>query len=206
MTDRSVGIYAKDMSDPTDPVPAAGTGPRDTRSAILDAAILLIGRDGLRGFSASALAAEAGISKATLFHHFRKLDEVPLEAFDRLALGSVAALPPAETLPEALDAIAAGAFALVEGRRDFLAAWFGFMLRALHDPALADRVRASLSAAEAAYAAYLAPVAGARAPAMAGLVIGALDGLLLQALIHGDAAAVRARWDLLAGSLAREGS
>ena len=57
---------------------------RDTRAAIVDAAVAILGRDGAEGLSASALAREVGISKATLFHHFSSIDEIPLVAFERM--------------------------------------------------------------------------------------------------------------------------
>ena len=50
---------------------------RDTRSAIIDAAIIVLGRGGPDAFSAASLAREVGVSKATLFHHFPSIDEIP---------------------------------------------------------------------------------------------------------------------------------
>jgi AcrR family transcriptional regulator len=54
-----------------------------TRVSILDATIRILGRDGPERFSASALARETGASKATLFHHFRTIDEIPILAMER---------------------------------------------------------------------------------------------------------------------------
>ncbi len=53
-----------------------------TRKEILDAALKLLGRGGPDAFSAGALAREANVSKATIFHHFASVDDILLAAFD----------------------------------------------------------------------------------------------------------------------------
>jgi len=53
-----------------------------TRKEILDAALSLLGRGGLDAFSAGALAREASVSKATVFHHFSSVDDILLAACD----------------------------------------------------------------------------------------------------------------------------
>lgn len=60
--------------------------PRDTRAAIIEAAVSILGHEGPAGLTASALTRAVGISKATLFHHFRTIDEIPLVALEHLAL------------------------------------------------------------------------------------------------------------------------
>ena len=60
-----------------------------TRTAILEATLTLLGRAGPDAFSASALAKEAGVSKATLFHHFGSIEEIPLAAFEQFWLRSL---------------------------------------------------------------------------------------------------------------------
>jgi AcrR family transcriptional regulator len=53
-----------------------------TRKEILNAALTLLGRGGPDAFSAGALAREANVSKATVFHHFASVDEILLAAVD----------------------------------------------------------------------------------------------------------------------------
>ena len=53
-----------------------------TRVDILDSALALLGRGGADAFSAGALAREANVSKATIFHHFASVDEILLATFD----------------------------------------------------------------------------------------------------------------------------
>jgi len=47
-----------------------------TKEKILQAGITLLGIDGQQGLSASKVAKEAGVSKATIFHHFESMDEL----------------------------------------------------------------------------------------------------------------------------------
>ena len=54
----------------------------ETRHEILDEALTLLGRAGPDAFSAGALAREANVSKATIFHHFASVDDILLAAFD----------------------------------------------------------------------------------------------------------------------------
>ena len=66
-----------------DPRPAS----RDTRARIVAAGIRCIARDGVSGASISAIAAEAGVSKALLHYHFAHraelLGEMVLTLTDR---------------------------------------------------------------------------------------------------------------------------
>lgn len=47
-----------------------------TRTNILEAAVFIIAENGLKEVSTAKLAQVAGISKSTIFHHFRSSDEV----------------------------------------------------------------------------------------------------------------------------------
>jgi AcrR family transcriptional regulator len=51
-----------------------------SRQAILRAALATLGDKGLEGFTARNVAERAGVSTATVFHHFATLDELQLEA------------------------------------------------------------------------------------------------------------------------------
>jgi AcrR family transcriptional regulator len=53
-----------------------------TRKEILSAALTLLGSGGPDAVSAGALAREANVSKATIFHHFASVDGILLAAFD----------------------------------------------------------------------------------------------------------------------------
>jgi TetR/AcrR family transcriptional regulator, regulator of biofilm formation and stress response len=55
------------------------------RTAIIDATIRLIGRDGVDGVTHRAVAAEAGVSLSSTTYHFASRDEIITEALRRVA-------------------------------------------------------------------------------------------------------------------------
>ena len=108
-----------------------------TRSAILKAAILILGRDGPDRLSASTLAKESGVSKATLFHHFRTFEEIPMVAMEHFWMQSLA---PAAGIPKSLHAylmqLGRPALDLPRKRATFLKAHFVFLVKAMFEPRL----------------------------------------------------------------------
>jgi AcrR family transcriptional regulator len=57
---------------------------QERRKEIADAAIKIIGERGLREFTAAQLAREVGVTDATIFRHFKDMNEVKLAALDRI--------------------------------------------------------------------------------------------------------------------------
>lgn len=53
-----------------------------TRAALRDAAVRLVGREGLRAATARGIATEAGVNQALVFYHFDGVDGLLREAFD----------------------------------------------------------------------------------------------------------------------------
>jgi AcrR family transcriptional regulator len=54
----------------------------ERRSEVAEAALKIIARDGLRGFTTSALAQEVGIAEGTIFRHFGSKEEIVLAAIE----------------------------------------------------------------------------------------------------------------------------
>lgn len=54
-----------------------------TRDAILDAALTVVARDGLRASRMEDVASEAGVSRQSVYYHFRSRDEVVSALIDR---------------------------------------------------------------------------------------------------------------------------
>jgi AcrR family transcriptional regulator len=81
-----------------------------TRRGLLDGAARAFASDGVRGSTMQAVAAAAGVSKATLYNHFRTKDEVARELLrvelDRLT-ELAASLPAAEALAALSDELGA---------------------------------------------------------------------------------------------------
>ncbi len=169
---------------------------RDTRTAIVEAAIALLGRDGPEGFSASALARDVGISKANLFHHFPNLDEVPLAALDLLG---AAMLAPAGRKPRTARAwliqLGNRTLKLTGEQQRFLKAYFVFFGRALFDERMRAKLRASAEPTLAAMVEQLgAYLPKPEAEVTARLALMTLDGLGLHVLAFGEDRMTRQAW------------
>jgi AcrR family transcriptional regulator len=63
-----------------------GTHPPDqtTRANIMDAAIAILGRDGMSGLTTRAIAREAGVNQALINYHYRNKNNLLLEMVDAL--------------------------------------------------------------------------------------------------------------------------
>jgi AcrR family transcriptional regulator len=163
-------------------------GAPSTRTRILHAAMELIGREGPDRFTASALAREVGVSKATLFHHFDTLDEIPLAAIEEVSfafLGDVASENP--TLANLLEHFAVEMRTLVEHER-FLRAYFVFFIKAMFDPRFKERLSRGAFEVHRRTVAVVEPHLGADddAEITTRLVEVLLDGLALHHLARGD--------------------
>ena len=163
---------------------------KETRKEILDAALTLLGRDGPEAFSAGALAREANVSKATIFHHFASVDEILLAAFDwRQSLefdGRQAASARAylEGLGEQL--VRAG-----QDDPALLNAQAVFFTRAIFDREMNARLSEGVAGmhrlvVEAFRAHFSANVAASEIESMARLAEIALDGLMINLVMRAD--------------------
>jgi TetR/AcrR family transcriptional regulator len=112
------------------------------RARILDAALVAFAAHGYRAASTNAIAAEAGVAKGLVFHHFRRKQDLFLAVFDHVLARTVDALyagsdPLPADLFERLHAWAMRKLRV--GRRDPVA--YQFMTLALHDPPAGLRAR-----------------------------------------------------------------
>ena len=169
----------------------------DTRTRILEATIELLGREGADGFTASRLAREVGVSKATLFHHFSALDEIPLAALDVFSQQMLeAAVPSTSSLDELLAALAEMTVRLLEERRGFVKAYFVFFAKAMFDERLKARLRTSLELIKAGFHQLfvecgLSPEQAARYSYLTLLL---LDGAALHLQVVEDSTEIRQAW------------
>lgn len=76
------------MSAPT----SAGPHAASTRDLILDAALVVLERDGLRSSRMEDVAAEAGVSRQSVYYHFASRDELVAALIDRGLLDLAAAV------------------------------------------------------------------------------------------------------------------
>ena len=124
---------------PRRPARAWRKDPEGRRTRILDAAARLFGRDGYSAVRTGAIAAAAGVSEGTVFHHFGSKDALLLAVAERYGRGFAAAMfegiDPDGPLPE-VEPVMRRAFAYVR-HSDPL---FGVFLLT-DDPTDAERAR-----------------------------------------------------------------
>jgi AcrR family transcriptional regulator len=177
LTDRSVNARLRGMDvEPT------------TRTRILHAAVRLMGREGPDRFTASALAREVGMSKATLFHHFDSLDEIPLAALEEIFFEMVEDVAEGEvSLSGRLDAFAREMRTLVDNEH-FLHAYFVFFIKGMFDPRFRERLSRGAFEMHRRTVEALAPtLATGEDPEVASRMVEVmLDGLALHHLAMGD--------------------
>jgi AcrR family transcriptional regulator len=188
--------------------PAPRAGRRSRRQDIVEAALRVLGRAGAEGFSASALAAEAGVSKANVFHHFDSLDAVVLAAFEH-AFGGAGMFPPTagQGLAGWLRALGEGVLAQLSQQRGLLAVYFVLASRAMADPVWQVRVGSHMDRFRRALGTHLAAFPegrdAARREALADAVFFSLDGLGLHALMApGRTEALARGWSRIVAGLA----
>lgn len=182
------------------------------RQGIIDAALRLLATNGLDGFTASALAAAAGVSKANLFHHFESLEDIVLESFEQYAMGLELMQPkPGTSFRDWLVGMGAASFGL-EGEGAVLArAYTVFVAKALFDERLRQRVRLTVeraceSFAEVVADRYPGTLERDEARALASLIFMTGDGLALHLQAFPERRAViLASWALFVDRIAPDG-
>ncbi len=168
------------------------------RQDIIEAAIGLLAEGGGEALTASALADRAGVSKANVFHHFARLDDIVIEAFGAFLMGMPSMQPaPDMKLRDWLVALGADTTASMDADPALSGAYFGFVAKARTDAhlreklaALALRVREQFEAALMALAQERPSEAERQALAELILVTG--DGLALHRHLFPDQAASQA--------------
>jgi AcrR family transcriptional regulator len=180
---------------------------RDTRAAIIEAAVAILGRTGPAGLTASALTRAVGISKATLFHHFRTVDEIPLVALEHLALQLQAfSSPERKSSRHAIEALGEAADELVERQREFLNAYFVFFAKALFDETLREKLAVCGEQSRAVVAQIVRTnIEGVKTARdvedFVNLIAIMLDGLALHLLLAQDKRPIMRAWSRFAKSL-----
>jgi len=156
-----------------------------TRMIILEAALKLLGRAGPDAFSAFTLAKEASVSKATLFHHFGSIEDIPLAAFEQFWLQSL--VMDTRQLASARDYLEdLGQQVIISAQKhgEFLRAQVVFLTKAIFNPTLRRRLSASTVHMHRAVVRELAGrlpknLSASEIDAMARMAEMTLDGLMI---------------------------
>jgi AcrR family transcriptional regulator len=143
----------------------------NARDRLLDAALDVLGRQGGGALTVRAVQDAAGLPHGSVRHHFKDRAGLLRELFSHLATRESAAVP-------GKDAAATLAHWLGPGRTLTLARYELFLMAArdpdLREPLVAARER------------FVAALAEHRDTDEATMLVAALDGLLLDALVRGD--------------------
>jgi len=179
------------------------------RQAIIEAALALLAEGGGEALTASALAARAGVSKANVFHHFPRLDDIVLEALEAFIMGMPSMWPDAGTpVRDWLLALGTDTISTMDADPALSGAYFAFVSRAQGNPALRQRLAEIVGAARGHFEAVLVHLAPERftqeeAEALAGLLLLTLDGLALHRQLVPECAAEQATaWAALVDRIA----
>ncbi len=170
---------------------------RSTRTRILHAAVELMGREGPDRFTASALAREVGVSKATLFHHFDTLDEIPLAALEEIFFQFIGDMTSGDApLSQRLDDFGREMRLWVDDER-FLHAYFVFFIKGMFDTRFRERLARGAFELHRRTMAALAPGLGPNEdPEVASRMVEVmLDGLALHHLAMGDHEMLDRAWN-----------
>ena len=168
------------------------------RQDIVEAAIGLLAEGGGEALTASALAERAGVSKANVFHHFARLDDIVLEAFEAFLIGMPSMQPPpGMALRDWLMALGADTAASMDADPALSGAYFGFVAKARTDAQLREKLAELALRVRGQFEAALVELAPdrfseAERQALAALILVTGDGLALHRHLFPDQAASQA--------------
>jgi len=169
--------------------------PRETvdggRRSLLKATVRVVARLGMRGLTYRAVAQEAGVAHGLVAHHFGTRDALIRAAFREDARTREAATTLNPGTGDIAD-IGAMLSRIVRTESDEERYQYEMALEAIRRPELLDDVRLVYRSYTEALQRELELVGSDRAEALARVVFAALDGLVLQQLITGDADATDA--------------
>ncbi len=157
-----------------------GTG----REALLEAAVRVVARQGLRQLTYRSVAKEAGVNHGLVTHYFGSIDELTAQALRRSLDSSVPSVTP-EPGSGRLDLLGDGLAEFVAEQPETQAFQYELTLESRRRPELAPQVRELYDGYRAAIRAELA-AAGLDDEGLAALVFAALDGLVFQQICGVD--------------------
>ena len=162
------------------PKPRYGGG----RDALIEAAILVVAREGLRGLTIRSVAAEAGVTHGLVRHHFGSRDaliEATLVRSVEVAIESSSLAPGGGRIEE----ISADLGTTAERQEELLAFQYELLLEARRRPELMPHVERMYDDYIAATEGELERAGFGNDPIAGRVMFAALDGLALQQVVFG---------------------
>lgn len=180
----------------TDPAPRRAPRRGQGRQALLEAIVRIVTREGLDGLTFRAVAAEAGVTHGLASYHFRSREAMVAEALAWETEQSIK-LSRLEPPSGRLEDLASEVSSLVARDPDGAAFQFAMALEGRKRPELQEHVRLLYDHYVEVVRESLAHSGIDADSTLARLVFAAIDGLVLQQLIYGDAKATQAALDRL---------
>jgi len=115
-----------------------------TRSLILNAAVRIVSKDGLKALTAGRLITEAGVSKGGLYHHFRTMSDVEVEVLELISsklLLSLQTYAQPTSKEEFLDTIEVELFDCLIGNDELPCCLFAYISEAKNNPPMQSLLR-----------------------------------------------------------------
>ncbi|OOB90846.1 hypothetical protein B0T42_09420 [Rathayibacter sp. VKM Ac-2630] len=174
------------------------------REELLEAATEHVLEHGLTGLSLRRIAVSAGVSHATLEHHFTSRDRLIAEIVDRVL--AVTFADPEVSRGDADPLRAIWASATGERGRRYVRLFLAITGQSMHqEPVFADAVARSVRTRVELIAVALEEEGRSRsvALAVATLILGVMRGLLADLLLTGDEERITAAFDVFATGVTR---
>jgi TetR/AcrR family transcriptional regulator, regulator of biofilm formation and stress response len=158
------------------------------RQALLEATVRIVARAGLDGLTIRSAAREAGVTHGLATYHFRSRDAMVAEALEWATEQGIEESR-LDTHGGNLDDLAADLPELIARDPESAAFQFAMALEGRHQPALAEKIRELYDHYIATTHASLEAAGLTPDAKLSQLVFAAIDGLVLQQLIYGNAGA-----------------
>lgn len=188
---RTPAVSAPEISVPGARMRATRRSAAERRAEITDAAEAIARAEGLSAVTMRAVAARAGVAPTLVIHHVESMDHLVAEAFTRIVAAELAEITSfAGRVAEAGERLDAVLDTVLDGARDEVTlVWVEAWALGRRNVPLAAAVRAQMDAWRAFFAALIH--AGCDAgryrvadpPAVAGQLLGMLDGLNAHSLV-----------------------
>ncbi len=179
-----------------------------TSDRLLYAAMQMISETGLKGLSASKLASLADVSKSTVFHHFKKMEDIPVLVLEKLYEEIIYPIQEEAyaSVSEYLKALGRTSFSDNEQHIVIYKAFASLFHASMHDANLKQIVNScSHKFGSMLYTKLrsLSPISISDDTLMhlSHLIFMSLDGISLHYLIHGNYIQAQESWELLVNTI-----
>lgn len=180
-----------------------------TEERILYAAMQIIGESGLKGLSAAKLAEAVQISKSTVFHHFKRMDDIPALILEKLYEEIINPVQEEhyDGVRSYLKALGSSSFPDNQQHILIYKAFVSLFQASMHDPQLQQIVGSCSQQFGTSLAGKLQSLSGKAledVESLTNLIFMTLDGVGLHYLVHRDQTRAQKVWDLFVDTLCRQ--